>query len=120
MVKAEPRPMSSLMLQLLSGSHIPATEAKPEHTHTHQANTQTQGQDTAFLGVPLIKLGINTYLPLFTTGWGDWARNHILFLLKKKKTALAAGKCLDECGLDLHVPVRVTRYPLNSGQGGET
>lgn len=30
MVKAEPRPMSSLMLQLLSGSHIPATEAKPE------------------------------------------------------------------------------------------
>lgn len=32
MVKAEPRPMSSLMLQLLSGSHIPATEAKPEHT----------------------------------------------------------------------------------------
>lgn len=34
MVKAEPRPMSSLMLQLLSGSHIPATEAKPGHTHT--------------------------------------------------------------------------------------
>lgn len=38
MVKAEPRPMSSLMLQLLSGSHIPATEAKPEHT----ANKHTQ------------------------------------------------------------------------------
>lgn len=38
MVKAEPRPMSSLMLQLLSGSHIPATEAKPEHTHSKQAH----------------------------------------------------------------------------------
>lgn len=32
--------MSSLMLQLLSGSHIPATEAKPGHTQT-----QTQRPD---------------------------------------------------------------------------
>lgn len=34
-VKAEPRPISSLILQLLSGSHIPATDAKPGHTHKH-------------------------------------------------------------------------------------
>lgn len=42
MVKAEPRPMSSLMLQLLSGSHIPATEAKPRtQTHTPDRCTNT-------------------------------------------------------------------------------
>lgn len=46
MVKAVARPMSSLMLQLLSGSHIPPTGANPDtdtcaraqwhgHTHTH-------------------------------------------------------------------------------------
>lgn len=45
MVKAEPRPMSSLMLQLLSGSHIPATEAKPEHTK--QTSRQKEVQNKA-------------------------------------------------------------------------
>lgn len=35
MVKAVPRPMSSLMLQLLSGSHIPPTGARPDkYTNT--------------------------------------------------------------------------------------
>lgn len=44
-MKAEPRPMSSLMLQLLSGSHIPATEAKPEHTK--QTSRQKEVQNKA-------------------------------------------------------------------------
>lgn len=44
MVKAEPRPMSSLMLQLLSGSHIPATEAKPEHTQ--QTSTERRSDSS--------------------------------------------------------------------------
>lgn len=33
-VKAVPRPMSSLMLQLLSGSHIPPTGARPAEMHS--------------------------------------------------------------------------------------
>lgn len=42
-MKAVPRPMSSLMLQLLSGSHIPPTGARPvTHTqHNPERNVQT-------------------------------------------------------------------------------
>jgi len=43
-VKAEPRPISSLILQLLSGSHIPATDAKPGHTHTERESDEVMSR----------------------------------------------------------------------------
>lgn len=61
MVKAEPRPMSSLMLQLLSGSHIPATEAKPRHKNAH---THTPDKHTLFR-VMVIKKGFHKHDLLF-------------------------------------------------------
>lgn len=67
MVKAVARPMSSLMLQLLSGSHIPPTGARPDtDTRVHMGTvTWTHTCTYMLLYYPLYFLLLQTVFQLF-------------------------------------------------------
>lgn len=110
-VKAEPRPISSLMLQLLSGSHIPATEAKPDHTHKthrqkHTDEVRSRCRSVALshrhkmrfftltstpLNLKLVRSLCACFFKSLGGGSTLTARR-----LNKKTTDVVAGKCLDK------------------------